>query len=287
MCNIQKRIHFPFRGCGLFISLMISLVSPWVHAADILLPTLKIGTDVFTNVTVYQMTATDIFHRHGQGFGNAKISALDDETLILLGLKTVTPKPVSESFLSSAQISAAIEQVKTALATVNLTIPSEDILKEQIARVTVTPQLVYGILGGLVFGYLLFCLCLLKMCVNAGSKPGLLIWLPFLQLFPLLRAAKMPAWWFLIFFLPVLNVSHTSLGFLTFATVGIPLLAHLLWCARIARACGKGFFSALMLFLPVTNILALLYFAFSGRSGEERPMGKSFRNEELPGLASA
>ena len=277
MRNIQKRIHLSLRGCGLFIPVLIGLITPMVHAADVLLPTLKIGTDVFTNVTVYQMTATDIFIRHGRGFGNAKINTLDDDTLVLLGLKekkpekSVTESPVS-SALSSVQAEAAVEQVKTALATVNLPVSSEEIemVKGQIARITADRQLLYGILGGVAFAYLLYCLCLRNVCVNAGSKPGLLIWLPILQSFPLLRAAKMPAWWFLIFCVPVLNI-----------------LAYLLWCARITRACGKGFFSALMLFLPLTNILALLYLSFFGGGGGVRPAGKVFRDEDLPGLAGA
>jgi hypothetical protein len=277
MRNIQKRFHLPLRGCGLFISIFIALVAARVQAADVLLPTLRIGTDVFTNVTVYQITATDIFVRHSKGFGNAKVDSLDEDTLVVLGLKekktekAPVENPLS-SALSTAQTEAAVEQVKTALATVNLQIPSEQIelVKGQIARVTADPRLVYGILGGLALFYLLYCLCLRNICVNAGSKPGLLIWLPVLQIFPLLRAAKMPAWWFLVFCLPVLNI-----------------LAHLLWCARIAAACGKGFFTGLMLFLPVTNVLALLYLAFSGSGGNAPPIGKPFRNEGLPGLAGA
>ena len=277
MRNIQKRFHLPLRGCGLFISIGIALVATRVHAADILLPTLKIGTDVYTNVTVYQMNATDIFVRHNKGFGNAKVNSLDEDTLVLLGLKEKkTEKAPVENPLSTAlstvQTEAAVEHVKTALATVNLQIPSEEIelVKGQIARVTADPRLMYGVLGGLALVYLLYCLCLRNICVNAGSKPGLLIWLPVLQMFPLLRAARMPAWWFLVFCLPVLNI-----------------LAHLLWCARIAGACGKGFFTGLMLFLPVTNILAVLYLAFSGSGGSARPVGKVFRNEDLPGLAGA
>jgi hypothetical protein len=275
MRNIQKRFHLPLTGGGLFISILIALAAPVVQASDIPLPSLKIGTDVFTNVTVYQITATDIFVRHHRGFGNAKISALDDETLVLLGLKEVKPpkKAGVESPLSTAQAEAAVDHVKTALASVNLTMPSEEVLKEQLARLTGDARLVYGILGGLALVYLLYCLCLRNVCVNAGSKPGLLIWLPVLQLFPLLRAAKMPIWWFIVFFLPALNI-----------------LAHLLWCVRIAQACGKGLLSALMLFLPVTNILALLYLAFSGggsSSGSGRPVGKVFRDEDLPGLAGA
>jgi hypothetical protein len=274
MFNKQTRFNHSFLGFWGVAFLLTAFVSPLLHAMDVQLPTLKIGTDVFTNVTVYQMNATDIFLKHSRGFGNAKINTLDDETLVLLGLKEKKPakpvKPAIESPVSTAQAEAAVEQVKTALSTVNLTIPSEELVREQIARVTANPQLVYGILGGLVFVYLLYCLCLRSVCVNAGSTPGLLIWLPALQMFPLLRAAQMPAWWFLVFCLPGLNI-----------------FAHLLWCARITRACGKGFFAALMLFLPGTNILALLYLAFSGGGGGEPPVRKGVRHEDLSGFARA
>lgn len=266
MLNNQMRINHLSIGFRLIVFVLAGLVAPLIPAKDIELPSLKIGTEVFTNVTVYQMTATDIFMRHARGFGNAKIGTLDEDALRQLGLKSENSKTANVAL--NAQSAAAVEKVKTALANVDFTLPSDTALKEQLAQIKATPQLLYGILAGLVFGYLLYCLCLQKVCVNAGSKPGLLVWLPILQIFPLLRAAKMPVWWIIVFCVPLLNI-----------------FAHLLWCARIARACGKGFFSALMLFLPVTNILALLYLAFSG--GGERPMGKAFKNENLPGLAGA
>ena len=43
------------------------------------LPSLKVGVDVYTNVTVVKVTATDIFFRHARGIGNAKLKALDPE----------------------------------------------------------------------------------------------------------------------------------------------------------------------------------------------------------------
>jgi hypothetical protein len=211
------------------------------------------------------MSATDIFMRHRRGFGNAKIDSLDDDTLILLGLKK---KEVEASSVTvDVQSAEAVEQVKTALATVNVALPSEDLLKERLAQIKTSPQILYGILGGFLVAYFVYCLCLQRVCVNAGSKPGWLVWLPILQMFPLLRAARMPVWWIVVFCIPVLNI-----------------LAHLLWCARIVRACGKGFVTGLMLFLPVTNIFALLYLAFSG-GGSGRAMTKPLSDENLPGLA--
>jgi len=269
MLNKEISIGRPFRGGWLIVLMLMSLASPLLPAMDIQIPTLKSGTDVYTNVTVYQMSATDIFMRHGRGFGNAKISSLDDDTLILLGLKKEKAEASKASSVTvDAQSAEAVEKVKTALATVNVDLPSEDLLKERLAQIKTSPQILYGILGGLVIGYLLFCWCLQKVCVNAGSRPGLLVWLPILQMFPLLRAAKMPAWWFVVFCIPVITIP-----------------AHLRWCARIVQVCGKGFWTGLMLFLPGTNILALLYLAFSGGGG--RATGKPLRNAELPGLVGA
>lgn len=246
--------------------LLAMLVARPLAAVDIRLPLLKIGTDVFTNVTVYEMTQTDIFVRHERGFGNAKVSSLDDESLRLLGLKT--DKPQEAKIGGNALGALTVDHVKSALASMHVNLPADTAAEELGKRIQASPQLLYGLLAGLFLGYLLYCLCLHRICVNAGSQPGVLVWLPILQAFPLLRAARMPAWWLLIFLIPILNI-----------------LAHLLWCARITRACGKGMLTAILLFLPVTNVIALFYLAFSG--GSEPPATKTLRPEDLPGLAGA
>jgi len=215
------------------------------------------------------MTATDIFVRHGRGFGNAKISNLDDTTLELLGLKTPKPKVVAGAAGTNAPMAAAVDKFKTELAARDVKLhPELAVALEAISSFKPKAQLLYGILAGLVLSYLFGCWCLQKVCLNAGSNPGALVWLPILQIFPLLRAARIPAWWFVICFIPVLNI-----------------LLHILWSVRIVKACGKGGLVTLMLLLPVTNVLAILYLAFSGRTEhrEERVM----KPEDLPGLAGA
>lgn len=269
MSNKQTRIVRVFRGWWLVIFALLGWSAARLPAADILLPSLKIGTDVFTNVTVYQITATDIFVRHGRGFGNAKLSNLDDTTLELLGLKTPKAKTVASAVDTNAPMAAAVDKFKTTLADQQVKLPPEAVAAlEALSTFKPKAQVVYGILAGLILGYLFMCLCFQKVCVNAGSNPGALVWLPILQIFPLLRAARIPAWWFIISFIPVLNI-----------------LLHILWSIRIVKACGKGGLVTLMLLLPVTNILAILYLAFSGRSEhrEERVM----KAEDLPGLAGA
>lgn len=265
MLNKQTRIGRPARGRWPAIALLVCLAALRLPAADIQLPSLKIGTDVFTNVTVYQMSPTDIFVRHERGFGNAKISNLDDATLRLLGLKS--DKAATEVAARGAS-GAAVDKVKATLAAVNLKLPADSAFLGGISKTKPPIELLIGTLCGMLLGYLFVCWCFKKICVNAGSEPGALIWFPILQMFPLLRAARIPAWWFVIFCIPVLN-----------------LLAHVLWAIRICRACGKGLFVALLLILPLTNIIAILYLAFSG--GNEQPAEKPMKPEDLPGLAGA
>src|SRR5258707_251791 len=89
----------------------------------------------------------------------------------------------------------------------------------------------------------------LQICKKAGAQPGIMVWLPVLQLFPLLRAAQMPLWWFLLWFVP-----------------GVNLVAQVVWCIKIADARGKSPWVGVLLILPVTNIFTFLYLAFSGNA---------------------
>ena len=68
------------------------------------------------------------------------------------------------------------------------------------------PKLILAVLGVLLLLYLFHCYCCMLICRKTGKPPGVLVWLPVLQLFPLLRAAGMSAWWFLACFVPVLNL---------------------------------------------------------------------------------
>jgi len=116
-------------------------------------------------------------------------------------------------------------------------------------------SLVVGVLAGLTVGYLFFCLCCMLICSKTGNEPGILVWLPLLQVFPMLRAAGMSGWWFFAFFVPVLN-----------------LVAPILWCINIVKARAKSIWWVVCLILPVTNLLAFLYLAFSSApsSGADR-----------------
>jgi len=47
--------------------------------ADIRFPTLKVGDEIYSNVTVTSSSATDIYFSHSRGIGNAKLKSLDPE----------------------------------------------------------------------------------------------------------------------------------------------------------------------------------------------------------------
>ena len=73
-----------------------------------------------------------------------------------------------------------------------------------------------------------------------------------MQQLELLRAANMSRWWFLAYFVPLLNV-----------------VVVILWPFKIAKTRGKSAWVGLALLLPVINVFAFLYLAFSDGAPEK------------------
>ena len=252
MTREQMHRRGPTFGGWLVVVLLGLLSIAPLLAADIELAVLRSGTDVFTNVTVYGQTATDLFIKHSRGFGNVKISSLDSATLRLLKPEAAGGSNEIRGVVSG-KAAATMATLKAKLeSSSSRKIPSEAELRALIARVQPSPQQLLGAAAGTLILYFIFCAGLKLICVNAGTKPGLMIWLPVLQMFPLLRAAKMSAGWFVLFLIPLVGV-----------------VAHIVWCIKITKACGKSKLVALLLILPVTNLLAFLYLALS--SGDRKP----------------
>ncbi len=114
-----------------------------------------------------------------------------------------------------------------------------------------------GILAGtILLAYLFQSFCFMLICRKAGKPGGVLVWLPLFQAIPLLRAAGMSGWWFLGLMLPVLNI-----------------VGSIMWAFKIVEARGKHWILGFLLLLPVTNILTILFLAFSG-GGESEPTKK-------------
>lgn len=94
--------------------------------------------------------------------------------------------------------------------------------------------------------YVFVCYCLKIICEKAGHQPGVLIWIPVANLVPLLTVAKLPLWFIILFLIPLVNF-----------VVGI-----ILW-VKICQARGKSGWLAIMLFIPVVNLIFIPYLAFS------------------------
>lgn len=109
-----------------------------------------------------------------------------------------------------------------------------------------------GLLGGLVtllvaLGlYLFFCYCCKLICEKCGHQPGILIWIPIVNLIPLLTVAKLPVWTIILFLIPVVNI----------------VLAAIMWF-KICEARGKPGWMVILMFIPLVNIIFLPYLAFS------------------------
>jgi hypothetical protein len=97
-----------------------------------------------------------------------------------------------------------------------------------------------AVAGGVLLFYVFNCYCHRLICEKAGKKPGVLIWLPVLQIIPMFEAAGMSLLWVLL-----------------------PPLAPIVWCFKIAKARGKSAGVGFALLLPVIGFFTFLYLAFS------------------------
>ena len=233
-------------------------------AAEPAIPMLDTGTQVYSNVTITSKSATHVFIKHAKGFSGLKISELNQESLIKLGIveepkvaKVADPKTTEQADAGSN----AMQKMAGSLDTKrffpeggepNVTVdPDGTIRIEKNGRTVLIDKRALMIAAAvLVFLYFFWSACSMAICRKCGVTgffSGLLCWLGWFRLIPLLRAAGMSGWWFLVLGIPGVNV-----------IIGV------VWCIKIVNARGKGGFAATCLVFPPTFPLAFLYLALSG-----------------------
>ena len=104
---------------------------------------------------------------------------------------------------------------------------------------------VFALLIGLAV-YVFFCFCCKRICEKCGVNPGVLIWIPIVQLVPLLQAAKMPVWMIILYLIPIVSL----------------IVCIVMW-VKICQARGKSGWLVILLFIPIANIIFIPYLAFS------------------------
>lgn len=209
---------------------------------------LQAGTETYQNVTVTSKGTNYIFITHSKGMGTVKLASLTPELRAELGY---APPPVPKTqqalqALKSVEVPKLsedqAERVDAELARVfGGRVPPVQDLREEVK-----PWMVFAGFGAVAALYLFFCFCAHLICKKAGHPPGLLVWIPILQIFPLLKAANMSGWWFLGWILPLIG-----------------LVVQIVWCFKIVQARGKSTLVAILMLLPITNLFAFLFLAFS------------------------
>ena len=217
------------------------------RAIDDVFPTLTIGNETFTNVTVLNKTRVDVFISHARGMASLKVKELSPELQLRLGYQVEQTKvSKAENVFKSANF--------TNLANLESDPRVKQIQSQLAARFggpdgRVDPSLIWGMVCGAFFFYLFFCFLCRSICLKSVAPPSsvmALIWFPLLQQIPLLKAAGMSPLWILTNFVPPLV-----------------LITYIIWCFKIVQARGKHVIFAVMLLLPMANFLSFLYLAFS------------------------
>jgi hypothetical protein len=253
-----KSIHWrQWRGAlALALTIVLALLpaaasSAAVAADDEHLDTLTVGSITYSNVIIKGKTRSDVFIRHATGMANLKVKDLDPAVRLQLGYQVSAVEPEEKPPLSLPSL--GITNLNPQALEAQVTEQATQMINQ------LEPFTVIVILAGAFVAYLFACYCASLICHKAtGNDPGLLVWLPVFQWIPLFRAAGMSGWWLLgMFVFPV------------------SLIAYVLWSFKIAAAREKNAFVGFLLLLPVINVLAFLYLAFStGREEAAAPSGK-------------
>ncbi len=242
-----------FLGSLTWLPLAFLLIwpAPATAALEETFDVLQIGAKTYKNVTVTTKAKSYIFILHSSGMTNIKVADLPPELREKLGYTDGTPQK---------------SQASNAAAWAKKTLPALKLPQlEQVERswrehapaamqnIPLNARLLYIVGGITVLAFLFFCYCSRLICQKTGNEPGVLIWLPGFQIFPLLRAAGMPPLWCLAWLVPVLNV-----------------VAQIVWSVKIAQARGKNVWVGILLLLPVINLFAFLHLAFSNGTRAEK-----------------
>lgn len=256
----------PGRVRGLVLSLFLLQSFTTQAALEQTFAVLRIGATTYRNVTVTTKNKNYVFLLHSDGMTNIKVSDLTAEERLELGYQAP-----AEGQASTNSPAAWARQTLTRIEGPQMKRLEGGMADWYRAKLgSKLPPLNRNMLLLICMGaaglYLFYSYCCLLICAKAGIEPGPLVWLPLVQLFPLLKAARMSPLWFLAWLVPGLN-----------------LLAQILWSVKITQARGKSFLVALLLIFPLTCPLALLYLAFSGGHSPR----KESRRVELMTLEAA
>jgi len=242
----RRQIGIGKAAIWVLVEVSLLWIAPAAIRADEAITLLQTGKARYKNVIVTDKDGTNIYILHDRGVGNVKIGDLPPDVQQSLGYAKEDMSSQASRILRRVSKSASFEIVRS---------PGGATVKVGHFEIQLTSADIIAIALDATVAYVIFCSCSLLLCRKTGKEPGLLIWIPILQIIPLLGAAGMSWRWSLTLFVPVLN-----------------LVAWMGWCVNIAISRRKSLWWALLLILPVTNVFAFVYLALSSA---ESPKGGS------------
>lgn len=197
---------------------------------------LEVDSEVYSNVVVTSRTSTHVYITHSFGMTGLQVNSLEPALLKQLGydLDKLQASSRKFGFANPIFLPAKAREVKRDFQAI----------VGDANQPGVPGFLMSLVLFGVVL-HLFLAYCFQRICLQAGTSPGLIVWIPALQIIPLLRAAKMSPWWWLLGLIPVAN-----------------LLVMAVWSFKLCEVLKKSKWIALWLFLPVTSFFTVIYLAF-------------------------
>jgi len=237
-----------------------------------LIPELTLGGIAYSNVMIESTSEKTVTFSHARGMASVNRLKLTFNEKVALGL--VAPPPTNSIVSTNQFATNKVANLEPVRKTLDASREMEKYLRE--AGVSLKAA---GV--GSVVVYLFFGFCLLMICSKAGHPSRLLVFIPFLQVRPAYKAARMSPNWFRLLMVNV--VLCLAMGGLVYTghlerlpepavlglagLIGLFTLVHalgwIIWCFKICVAREKSPLIGIFLLLPCTQILALAYLAFS------------------------
>ncbi|MCZ7583002.1 MAG: DUF5684 domain-containing protein [Deltaproteobacteria bacterium] len=94
--------------------------------------------------------------------------------------------------------------------------------------------------------YAYFAYCLMVIANKTGTENAWLAWIPIANIYLMCKVAGKPAWWLILFIIPLVNI----------------IFAILVW-SGIATARGKAGWLGVLVIIPIANLILPGYLAFT------------------------
>lgn len=94
--------------------------------------------------------------------------------------------------------------------------------------------------------YVYMAVCLMRMAKKTGTANAWFAWIPLLNIWLLVQIAGKEWWWFLLMFIPIVNI----------------VISIIIWM-NVARALGKPEWLGILMIVPIANLVIPGYLAFS------------------------